>query len=433
MLITERAVTPHITIARLLAYAALSVAYVVTGKLAMLLAAPPGYASPIFPPAGIAVGAMLIDGAATLPWTFLGSFGLNLWIGYSVDRQFAMTGFAGALLIAAASTLQAAVAGGALRRKMGYPAPLDNARDLARFLLLSPLCCLLSASFSVAGLAALAIVQAADFATSWVSWWIGDTLGVLVVLPMMLVVAGEPRTLWRSRARSVALPMLLFFTLFAVIFVRVSSWERDDSLLEFRVLSQQAVDKIKSGLEQQSVFLEQLERAFTRQTPLPRADFRHLVGRLRERFPMIQAAEWAPRIDAAARAAFEAAQREDLPGFEIREVDPGGLSRRAGERDRYYPVTYVEPHAGNEQAVGFDLASNPKRMAALARSEATGAIAATKPVRLVQRLAARPAFCSWSRCRGGDGRRGADRAAHGRFHRGAAHPDGILDPCAACR
>ena len=51
----------------LLSYLLLTVAYVASGKLALLLAVPPGYASPIFPPAGISVAGMLIGGQATLP------------------------------------------------------------------------------------------------------------------------------------------------------------------------------------------------------------------------------------------------------------------------------------------------------------------------------------------------------------------------------
>ena len=114
----------------------------------------------------------------------------------------------------------------------------------------------------------LCLVQLSDVAASWVSWWIGDTLGVLVVLPLILVIAGEPRSLWRSRAKPMALPMLLFFALFVAIFVRVSTWEQDQALLEFRLLSREVVDKINAGLAEQQVFLEQLERAFTRPAPV---------------------------------------------------------------------------------------------------------------------------------------------------------------------
>jgi integral membrane sensor domain MASE1 len=121
-----------------LRYLVLAISYAASGKVALLLAVPPGYASPVFPPAGIAVGAMLIGGSATLPWTFLGSLALNVWTGYSAGRGITVATLAAAVVIAAASMLQAAVGGTALRRAVGYPAPLDNGRDLTRFLLLSP-------------------------------------------------------------------------------------------------------------------------------------------------------------------------------------------------------------------------------------------------------------------------------------------------------
>ena len=192
----------------LLAYLSSALAYVATGKLALLLAVPPGYASPIFPPAGIAVAGVLIGGRATLPWIFLGSFLLNLWTGYSALHQAAETWLAAAVVIAAASMLQAAIGGTVLQRAIGYPAPLDNGRDLSRFLFLSPVFCLTSATLSLGSLWVLGVVQRPELATSWVSWWVGDTLGVLVIFPLMLVIAGEPRSLWRSRAGWLALQQI---------------------------------------------------------------------------------------------------------------------------------------------------------------------------------------------------------------------------------
>ena len=112
-----------------LAYLSLTIAYVASGKLALLLADSPGYASPIFPPAGMAVAGMLIGGRATLPWTFLGSFLLNLWTGYSVGHEPIATSLAAAVVIAGSSMLQAAIGGSVIRRAVGYPAPLDNGRD----------------------------------------------------------------------------------------------------------------------------------------------------------------------------------------------------------------------------------------------------------------------------------------------------------------
>ena len=50
--------------------------------LGLLLAVSPGYATAVFLPAGIAVASAFMAGAATLPGTFVGSFILNIWIGF---------------------------------------------------------------------------------------------------------------------------------------------------------------------------------------------------------------------------------------------------------------------------------------------------------------------------------------------------------------
>ena len=324
----------------------LTASYVLAGRLGLLLAVPPGYATAIFPPAGIAVSATLVMGAAALPGTFLGSLLLNLWVGYSIAHRFDAAGVATAFLIAFASMLQAAVGGFALRRAIGYPTGLDNTRDLLRFFLICPAASLTSATVSLSGMWALGAIQWADLPASWLTWWIGDTLGVLVVLPLMLVFAGEPRALWARRGPYVAAPMILFFALFVAIFSRVSSWESDQSLLEFRMRSQYLSDLAQANLAEQGVFLEQLGSSIlSRQAPLTRQRFHTLVDKLLQRFSTIQAVEWAPRVEIADREAFEAAQRAELPGFAIRERDASGLLRRAGLRDYFYPVSYLEPLA----------------------------------------------------------------------------------------
>ena len=89
---------------------------------------------------------------------------------------------------------------------------------------------------------AMGILRAGVWAAA-VSWWIGDTLGVLLVLPLMLMTPREPRALSRSRAGPVALPMILFFALFVAIHIHFSRWEREDILLEFRLFSQEIADK----------------------------------------------------------------------------------------------------------------------------------------------------------------------------------------------
>src|SRR5262249_12931365 len=139
---------------QLLVYVGLPAAYVICGRLGLLLAVPPGFATAAFLPAGIAVTAMFVAGSTSLPGTFLGSFLLNVWITYSINHHPDLVGVNAALIIALGSTIQAAAGGALLRKFVGYPASFDNLRDLLLFLLLAPVICLISATLSLGGLSA---------------------------------------------------------------------------------------------------------------------------------------------------------------------------------------------------------------------------------------------------------------------------------------
>lgn len=117
-----------------------------------------------------------------------------------------------------------------------------------------------------------------------------------------------------------------------------------------------------------------------------RKTFADFAGPLTAAGSGIRAVEWAPRIGAAERRAFERRVRsEGKPDFLIREFDGKGF-RPAGERDEYFPVLRLAPLAGHERALGFDLASETTRLAAMATARDTGRPALTAPLRLVQEV-----------------------------------------------
>ncbi len=99
----------------------------------------------------------------------------------------------------------------------------------------------------------------------------------------------------------------------------------------------------------------------------------------------IQALEWIPRVEVAARPNYvRRAKADGFPNFEFIETQPSGDMGLAGSRAEYFPVYYVEPLQGNERALGYDLASNPVRLAAIKEARLTGQTVATARVRLVQ-------------------------------------------------
>lgn len=116
-----------------------------------------------------------------------------------------------------------------------------------------------------------------------------------------------------------------------------------------------------------------------------RDEFRAFTARPLKRHSGIQALEWIPRVPAALRKEYEdTAQRDGFIGFRFQERSPEGRMVPASQRPEYFPVYYVEPLVGNEKVVGFDLASNPARKAALEKSRDDGEPVATARITLIQ-------------------------------------------------
>jgi PAS domain S-box-containing protein len=69
---------------------------------------------------------------------------------------------------------------------VGFPNPLIEERSISLLLLIGgPLTCMLSASIGVASLYASQLISAAQAPDSWLTWWAGDSIGVLIATPLM--------------------------------------------------------------------------------------------------------------------------------------------------------------------------------------------------------------------------------------------------------
>lgn len=363
----------------------LILAYVATGKLGLMLALPPGYASAIFPPAGIAVAAVFVLGRSALPSVFLGSFILNTWIG-STHQPITITSLELALLIAGASTLQAWVGGWWLKNKIGYPTTLDNPVDVVNFFVSAPIICLISATVSVAGLFALGLITQSLIFTSWASWWIGDSLGLIVMLPLFLVAVGRPRDVWKKRLYTIAVPMAITFALLVIIFVMVSRWERKESLVEFDTLSNQISEQLRLRFESQEAVLKQTSALFTyrENDVVSSQDFHQFVSATLIGHPTIYGLEWVPKINRQGRASFVKQQKLVFPAFEIKQFNAGNNMIISGEKDYYYPITYVEPVRDTTRAIlGFDLSTLPDRAEVLHKAIKLKKAVATPPTHLI--------------------------------------------------
>ncbi len=151
----------------------------------------------------------------------------------------------------------------------------------------------------------------------------------------------------------------------------------------FERIAGQRIAAVEAGLLTTIGSLAPLASFFTAAQNPTAEKFHRFVTPLLASWPGVQAFEWVPVVENADRARIEAEVAARLPGFRIRERGADGMVA-ASERARYYPVTMVEPLRGNEKAVGFDLASNPTRLAAIEAAVANRAPLATGRITLVQ-------------------------------------------------
>lgn len=357
------------------------------GWLGMKLVIPPGYSSPLWPPAGIALAALLICGRRLWPGVWLGALLIELATATNFSGQLNTSGIAAALLIACGSTLQAVIAASLSEKYLqpGLPKLETPRAILAFFVLAGPLACLAAPSFGVAALYGLGLMPGDELQNSWRNWWIGDSLGVMVIAPLLFCAFGRPLALWRARRLSVALPML--GTLLALVLVFMQVFRAEQTRI------QQAFDNRAAAIE--TLLVEYtthvvdsslaLRDVFLASSDVSREQFALFARGILERHPEIQALEWLPRIRHQQRATFEAkVQQEGYAGFRITERDADGGLVPAGERTEYFPVAYVEPMTGNERAFGLDSVSNPLSKLAKDAARASGKPTASAGLSLMQ-------------------------------------------------
>lgn len=147
--------------------------YAVTGWFGLAFSSDAGQGAVMWLPSGIALAAVLLLGYRVWPAILLGSAVLALFVQYTWGELVATS---------VGSTLSALGGGWMLRHWRGFDLGLSRIRDLLALLLLGgALPAALKASV-------LLFDPAWAHLGQWLFWWMGDTLGVLLVTPLVLAV-----------------------------------------------------------------------------------------------------------------------------------------------------------------------------------------------------------------------------------------------------
>ncbi len=365
----------------------LAVLYFVTGKLGLLMAVPPGYATAVWPPSGVSLSGLLIFGVKYWPSIWLGSFLVNIWT--TMDLTNAGTifhSFIPAIIIGLGAALQALLGAILIKRTLGETITLIRERDVFNFLILGgPVSCLVNATIGVTTLVLIGAIKLQSALFSWWTWWVGDSIGVLIFAPILMIFLAQPKEVWHKRKMTVAIPMLVMFSLMVILFVFMKRSEDNRIREEFYSQSQLVSNQISNQVQRYINTLYSLRSFYTTTETVSRSQFKNFVATALERHPAIQALEWDPKVTREGRADFERAIKEDgFPDFAIKEMDTHGGIVHSVDRDLYFPITFAEPFSNNNKVLGFDFMSEQSRETALDIALKTGTLAVTKPISLIQ-------------------------------------------------
>lgn len=364
----------------------LAIIYFLLGLAGLQLAVPPGFSSPIFPAAGIAVAMILHYGYRLWPGVWLGSFSINLWVaGQQADLSIKVWLIAAA--IGVGSSLQAILATSLVRQRVITWRKLELGREIIRFLILTgPIACLCSASWGNTVLVSSGAIPAHEFLFSWWNWWIGDTIGVLLFAPMTLMILQGEQPLWRERLTQVALPTLATAASMVLVFAYVANNETNQFKRRIEANGQMLLQHLQTNVLTAQELLDSL-RHFIEVTPRLNAD---IFSRFSEASvidkPALLALSWNPLIRESERASFERSMGEEhaVNAFPITEHNSKGQLQVATQREQYIPTRFISPLQNNRDVLGFDIASDTHWHAAMEAASRTGQIVSTLPIRLIQ-------------------------------------------------
>lgn len=358
-----------------------AVAYFIAGQAGLLLAIPPSNAAAVWPAAGVALAAVIISGPRVLLGILLAGILVQTdsFLDPSTTEKLISSLVIGTIISTGAviqAWLGARLVQGILKNDEGL---LNESSIIVFCLLVGPVACLISASVGMLTLWFQGILTMSDLPLAWSTWWIGDTIGVIIFSPIILCFFGKPRHLWKQRISSVAIPLCILSTV--AVFAFKFSYQHEMNYVEqaFENNTLRFNNELINSFNIHLELTEDLKEYFDNSVEVTKEEFPSYVRSKLSRHSEIKALEWIPKIAHKDREFFET-----NTGIQIKVPDGKGAMKRSPAKDVYLPIEYLEPFIGNESALGFDILNNPSAVKAVEATCSSGKVVVTDPVKLIQ-------------------------------------------------
>jgi signal transduction histidine kinase len=156
----------------------LAVIYHLAARLGLSMAYLQSNTSPVWPPTGIALAALLLLGTSRWPGITLGVLLGSLLTGAPIKLALGMS---------VGNTLEALVGAYVLQRYVKFHCVMDRVQDVIGLVFVAIFSTVISATIGASTLVLTDLAPVEAYGSIWITWWIGDLLGALVVAPFILV------------------------------------------------------------------------------------------------------------------------------------------------------------------------------------------------------------------------------------------------------
>ncbi|MCC2678427.1 MAG: hypothetical protein K0R29_1003 [Pseudobdellovibrio sp.] len=363
---------------------AVALAYYVAGVLALQLSLPPGFATSFWPSAGISLAAILVCGGAVWPGILLGAFFVNI-IPQLANSSISWSIFFPAFIPAVGSALQALTGARLVKRFAGHPNSLNEERSIMMFLVFGgPVACTVSATIAVTTFCFFGLQPWSSFAFTWGTWWVGDSIGVMIVAPLLVLLMSDESDRLSRKNISILVPSLFVLSLSIFLYVKVSQWEQEKIENELKSKSNVISTALERQLAAYIEVLKSIEGLFASSKEIEKHEFRQFVKGPLSRYPGLHALSWDIKFKDSEKAAVLDRLARDGNRIELKEMDSEGRMIPARQMSEYLVPVFIEPIETNSMALGFNLFTNENRKKAALKAIRTGQPTATDRVRLVQ-------------------------------------------------
>lgn len=367
-------------------------------SLGKMVAISPGNVTPVWPPSGIAFSALLLFGDRYWPGIWIGSFLFNIEFFYQKFHFLSPAILLCCAIIASGSTIQAFVGAYISRKLIGFQKSIFEPEALLKSVIVGgPLVCVIAPTFGTCSLVLLKIIHHNDYLNTWITWWFGDSVGVMIISSVLIYcfykMQNKKALTWTSTNKyfhsivsALLIIIMLGSTLWGWHLLKVQTETEDKMHFENQV--KETALSIRTRLLTYEDALNGALGFIKASDHINYLKWKAYINSLniQSRYPGILGIGYINHIaKESASQSLANIYKNTNHEFKIHPIP------QINNKDLFM-IQFIEPIENNRAALGYDIASEPKRRQAAKVSRDTGTSIITAPIELIQDQEKNPGF-----------------------------------------